>query len=73
MTGWMVWYRKIWPLAKRTAQSEQGFKFKVSKALSVVGRLKTKTGASSVSGGNTLEEIICLKIMRLEIRATNEM
>jgi hypothetical protein len=39
-TNWMVWYRKIWPLAKRTAQREQGFEFKVSKALSIVGGLK---------------------------------
>jgi hypothetical protein len=27
---WMVWYRKMRPLAKRTAQREQGFEFKVS-------------------------------------------
>jgi hypothetical protein len=31
-----------------------------------------KSGASSASGGNTLEETLCLKIMRLKIRATNE-
>jgi hypothetical protein len=30
MTDWMVWYRKNWPLTKRTAQCEQGFEFKVS-------------------------------------------
>jgi hypothetical protein len=29
-TDWMVWYRKIWPLAKYTAQHEQGFEFRVS-------------------------------------------
>jgi hypothetical protein len=28
--NWMVWYRKIQPLAKHTAQREQGFEFKVS-------------------------------------------
>ena len=31
-----------------------------------------KRGASSVSGGDTLEETLCSKIMRLKIRATNE-
>jgi hypothetical protein len=31
-----------------------------------------KSGASSVSEGNTLEETLCPKIMRLNIRATNE-
>ncbi len=31
-----------------------------------------KSGASSVSGGNTLEVTLCLEIMRLIIRATNE-
>jgi hypothetical protein len=41
-------------------------------ALSVVGGLKTKSGASSVSGGNTLEVTLCLEIMRLKIRATNK-
>jgi hypothetical protein len=44
----------------------------VSKALSIVGRLETKSGASSVSGGNTLEETLCSEIMRLKIRATND-
>jgi hypothetical protein len=39
---------------------------------SIIGGLKTKSGASSVSGGNTLEETLCLKITRLKIRATNE-
>jgi hypothetical protein len=29
-TDWMVWYRKICLLAKRTAPREQGFEFKVS-------------------------------------------
>jgi hypothetical protein len=40
--------------------------------LSIVGGLKTKSSASSVSGGNTLEETLYSKIMRLKIRATNE-
>jgi hypothetical protein len=40
--------------------------------LSIVSGLKTKSGASSVSGGNTLEETLYSKIMRLKIRATNE-
>jgi hypothetical protein len=40
--------------------------------LSIVGGLKTTSGASSVSGGDTLEETLCSKIMRLKIRATNE-
>jgi hypothetical protein len=40
--------------------------------LSIVGGLKTKSGASSVSGGDMLEETLCLEIMRLKIRATNE-
>jgi hypothetical protein len=31
-----------------------------------------KSGASSVSGGNMLEGTLCLEIMRLKIRATNE-
>jgi hypothetical protein len=31
-----------------------------------------KSGASSVSGGDTLEETLCSKIMILKIRATNE-
>jgi hypothetical protein len=30
------------------------------------------SGASSVSGGDTFEETLGLKIMRLKIRATNE-
>ncbi len=33
---------------------------------------KTKSGAFTVSGGNTLEETLCLKIMRLKIIAKNE-
>ncbi len=37
-----------------------------------MGGLKTKSGASSVSGGDTLEETLCSKIMRLKIRAANE-
>jgi hypothetical protein len=68
----MVWYRKTWPLAKCTAQREQGFEFKVSQALSMVGGLKTKSGAYSLSRGNTLEVTLCLKNMRLKIKATNE-
>ncbi len=69
----MVWYRKMWSLTKqRTAQHEQGFEFKVSQALSNVVGLKTKSGASFVSGGDTLEETLCLKIMRLKIGATHE-
>jgi hypothetical protein len=32
-----------------------------------------KSGASSVIGGNTREETLCSKIMRLKIRATNEL
>jgi hypothetical protein len=31
-----------------------------------------KSGASFVSGGDMLEGTLCLKIMRLKIRATNE-
>jgi hypothetical protein len=31
-----------------------------------------KSGASSVSGGDMLEGTLCLEIMRLKIRATNE-
>jgi hypothetical protein len=31
-----------------------------------------KSGASSVSGGDTLEVTLCLEIMRLKIKATNE-
>ncbi len=38
----------------------------------LTGGLKTKSGASSVSGGNTLEETFCLEITRFKIRATNE-
>ncbi len=37
-----------------------------------MGGLKTKSGASSVSGGDTLEETLYSKIMRLKIRATNK-
>ncbi len=44
----------------------------MSKALNIVGRLKTKSGAFSVSAGDTLEETPCSKIVRLKIRATNE-
>jgi hypothetical protein len=44
----------------------------LSQALSTVGGLKTKSGASSVSGGNTLEETLCSNMMRLKIRATIE-
>jgi hypothetical protein len=33
---------------------------------------KTKSGASSVSGGNLLEGTLCLEIIRLKIKATNE-
>jgi hypothetical protein len=40
--------------------------------LIIVGRLKIKSGASSVSGGNTLEETLGSKIMRLKIRASKE-
>jgi hypothetical protein len=40
--------------------------------LSIVGGLKTKSGVSSVSGGDTLEETLCSKIIRLKIRAANE-
>jgi hypothetical protein len=43
----MVWYRKKWPLAKRAAQGEQDFEFKVS----IEDGLKTKSGASSESRG----------------------
>jgi hypothetical protein len=31
-----------------------------------------KSGASSVSGGNMLDATLCLEIMRLKIRATND-
>jgi hypothetical protein len=72
LTNWMVWYRKIWPLTTCTAQREQGFEFKASYALSITGGLKTKSGASSVSRGNMLEVTLCLEIMRLKIKATNE-
>ena len=40
--------------------------------LSITGGLKTKSGVSSVSGGNTLEVTPYLEIMRLKIKATNE-
>jgi hypothetical protein len=33
---------------------------------------KTKSGASSVSRGNMLEVTLCLEIMRLKNKATNE-
>jgi hypothetical protein len=31
-----------------------------------------RSGASSVSGGDTLEETLCLEIMKSKIKATNE-
>jgi hypothetical protein len=40
--------------------------------LTHIGVHHTKSGASSVSGGNTLEGTLCLEILRLKIRATNE-
>ena len=40
--------------------------------LSVVGGLKTKSGVSSESGGDTLEGTLCLEIIRLKLRATNK-
>jgi hypothetical protein len=39
---------------------------------SVARTKKTKSGASSVSRSGTLEGTLCLEIMRLEIKATNE-
>jgi len=44
----------------------------VSYAKSVAWTKKTKSGASSVSRGNTLEGTLCMEIMRLKIRATHE-
>jgi hypothetical protein len=39
---------------------------------SVARTKKTKSGASSVSRGDKLEGTLCLEIMRLKIKATNE-
>jgi hypothetical protein len=37
------------------------------KLLSVVGGLKMESGASSVSGGNTLERTLCVEIIRFKL------
>ncbi len=39
---------------------------------SVARTKKTKSGASSVSRSGTLEGTLCLEIMRLKIKVTNE-
>jgi hypothetical protein len=44
----------------------------LSYAKSVARTEKTKSGASSVSRGDMLEGTLCLEIMRLKIKVTNE-
>ncbi len=44
----------------------------MTKEKSVARTRKTKSGVSSVSRDNTLEETLCLEILRLKIEVTNE-